>query len=157
MPLIFCPECGNQTSDQAPACNKCGYPIAKLNFNQASNTGANTSQASPASPASNNFSGLDYYYQQEFEEIQKSKEEYRGKFNWWAFFFSWIWCFTKGAWGWALVLILANLITSFYLPHIIRGEIGLLFSFLFGLGTAITFGHNATKIYYNVRVKNKQF
>ncbi|MCG6941861.1 MAG: zinc ribbon domain-containing protein [Thiohalocapsa sp.] len=28
MPLITCPECGAQVSDAAPACPKCGYPVA---------------------------------------------------------------------------------------------------------------------------------
>lgn len=27
MALIACPECGNQVSDQAPACPRCGVPI----------------------------------------------------------------------------------------------------------------------------------
>lgn len=36
MALICCPECGIQVSDQAPACVKCAYPIAKkmINFNR---------------------------------------------------------------------------------------------------------------------------
>ena len=29
MALIFCPECGKQISDQAPACIHCGYPLPK--------------------------------------------------------------------------------------------------------------------------------
>ncbi len=29
MALIYCPECGTQVSDQAPACVKCAYPIAQ--------------------------------------------------------------------------------------------------------------------------------
>jgi hypothetical protein len=28
MALITCPECGAQVSDAAPACPKCGYPVA---------------------------------------------------------------------------------------------------------------------------------
>src|ERR1039457_3938126 len=27
MPLVTCPDCGNQVSDRAPACPKCGGPI----------------------------------------------------------------------------------------------------------------------------------
>ena len=27
MPLVKCPECGKEISDQAPACIHCGYPI----------------------------------------------------------------------------------------------------------------------------------
>ena len=30
MALINCPECSNQVSDKAPACPKCGAPIAAL-------------------------------------------------------------------------------------------------------------------------------
>ena len=29
MALVYCPECDSQVSDQAIACPKCGYPIAK--------------------------------------------------------------------------------------------------------------------------------
>jgi zinc ribbon protein len=29
MPLIACPDCGKQISDQAPACPHCGYPISQ--------------------------------------------------------------------------------------------------------------------------------
>lgn len=28
MPLIACPDCGNEVSDKAPACPKCGRPIS---------------------------------------------------------------------------------------------------------------------------------
>lgn len=28
MPLIRCPDCGTEMSDKAPACPKCGRPIA---------------------------------------------------------------------------------------------------------------------------------
>jgi len=30
MALITCPECGAQVSDAAPACPKCGYPMASV-------------------------------------------------------------------------------------------------------------------------------
>lgn len=88
MALIFCPECGNQSSDQAEACNKCGYPISKLNFNQKqSGSSSNTTNTNTAK-SNNSFDGIDYYYQQEFEEIQKSNEDYKGKWNWYAFLFT---------------------------------------------------------------------
>jgi predicted RNA-binding Zn-ribbon protein involved in translation (DUF1610 family) len=29
MPLVTCPDCGTEVSDQAPACPKCGRPTAK--------------------------------------------------------------------------------------------------------------------------------
>lgn len=30
MALVYCPECGTQSSDQAIACPKCAYPISKI-------------------------------------------------------------------------------------------------------------------------------
>ena len=29
MALVICPDCGNELSDQAPACPKCGRPTAR--------------------------------------------------------------------------------------------------------------------------------
>lgn len=150
MSLLYCPECGNQCSDQATACPKCAYPISKLNFNQAT-----TTQSKPVEQ--NNFAGLDEYYREQFEEIQKTNEEYRGRFNWYAFWFSWLWLLTKGAWGWALVILGANVAANFLSSKIARGEAGIIIGILIMIGIAITLGHNATKIYYNVRVKNEQF
>jgi len=40
MALIFCPECGNQVSEKAEQCNKCSYPINKINV-QGNETQAN--------------------------------------------------------------------------------------------------------------------
>jgi hypothetical protein len=147
MSLIHCPECGTQQSSQAVACNKCSYPISKLNFNQTTTVAL----------TQNSFTGLDPYYQEQFEEIQKSNEEYRGKFNWYAFWFSWIWLLTKGAFGWAVIVFLANWLVPLFLTRIVRGEIGLILGLLAAIGIAITLAHNATKVYYNVRVKGKQF
>jgi hypothetical protein len=85
MALIFCPECGTQVSEHAEACSKCAYPISKLNFKQASipNTFIKSNNANNF-----DFNGVDYYYQQEFEEINKTEESYKGSWNWFAFFFS---------------------------------------------------------------------
>lgn len=30
MALIKCPECGNEVSDKAASCPKCGYPIQNI-------------------------------------------------------------------------------------------------------------------------------
>lgn len=146
MALIFCPECGNQTSDQAAACPKCAYPISKINTNQTQHNEPKTNQAN----AGIDLSGLDYYYEIEFEEIYKNNESYKGRFNWWAFFFSWIWCFTKGAWAWALIIIGAIILGNVMFS---REPILLI---LFGFGISLALGFNGTKIYYNVKIKNKQ-
>ena len=164
MALIHCPECGTQVSDQATACTKCAYPISKLNFRQAEQ---------PIKETTSNkidVSGLDYYYQQEFEKIHASKESYRGKFNWWAFFFSWIWCFSKGAFAWgSIILVVSTVITvaiSMLFKHSTQGAMPvgqspdkiaeLVIRLIFGISIALYTGFNATKIYYNVKIKNKQ-
>jgi hypothetical protein len=148
MALIYCPECGIQVSDQARACIKCAFPIAQKTNNIHSN---NYQDKQPERVNSAmDLSGIDYYYELEFSEIHKSNGTYNGSFNWWAFFFSWIWCFTKGAWAWALIILGAIL-----LGNILFARIPIIM-ILYGFGIAITLGFNATKIYYNVRIKNKQ-
>lgn len=36
------------------------------------------------------------YYQEEFTKMNDTDGSYKGKWNWWTFFFTWIWCFYKG-------------------------------------------------------------
>ena len=50
--------------------------------------------------------GLDGYYQEEFKRIYDSNESYKGKWNWWAFFFTGIWCITKSCWLFAVIIFL---------------------------------------------------
>lgn len=157
MALIYCPECGTQVSDQAQACIKCAYPIAKLNFKQSANTGTNSSQSNQTNQTNTNFNDLDYYYQQEFEAIQKSNGEYLGKFNWYAFFFNWIWLLTKGAWGWALVILFANILSNIIASMLIGGVGSFIIIIIVGLIIAVNTGHYANLIYYRVKVENKQF
>lgn len=147
MPLIYCPECGNQTSDQAEACNKCGYPIAKLNFNQKQSSTNNTNTVRSIGT----FADLDYYYQQEFEEIQKSNEAYKGKWNWYAFLFTWIWCLTKGLWGYAVIwfVILGGTMLTRRPSELTIIVVSLVY--------AIVLGWRGTWIFYNYKTKGKQF
>lgn len=44
MPLINCRECGNEVSDKAPSCPKCGVPIAIIQENKAAGTQLHTIQ-----------------------------------------------------------------------------------------------------------------
>ncbi len=44
MPLINCSECGNEVSDKAPSCPKCGVPIATMQETKAAGTQINTVQ-----------------------------------------------------------------------------------------------------------------
>lgn len=44
MALIKCPECGNEISDKAKVCIKCGYPIEEYVKNQEKNNGIDESE-----------------------------------------------------------------------------------------------------------------
>ena len=90
----------------------------------------------------------DLYYRVEFESIMNTNETYKGKFNWWALFFSWIWCFTKGLWQLAVLLLIVSTACNYLLPFPVSGVIG--------LGLAIFCGMRGTYFYYNVKLKNKQ-
>jgi hypothetical protein len=94
-----------------------------------------------------NLVNLDPYYQEEFKKITSSNETYKGKWNWWAFLFSWVWCFTKGLWAYALLLFIPYLIlivTSFPLSQI------------YALVWLIILGLKGTWFYYNLKLKGKQ-
>lgn len=96
-------------------------------------------------PQPSNFYVKDSYYQAEFTKIQNSNEVYKGKWNWYAFFFIWIWLFTKGAWGFALIVLVSILLT-------IDSDI----SPIVGIGWSVFLGMRGTWIYYNVKTKNQQ-
>lgn len=158
MALIFCPECGTQTSDQALACGKCSFPIAKLNFSQVQNNGTN-----PTNSTSNinirDIQSLHYYYVQEFEEIQKTKERYKGSWNWSAFWFSSLWCLTKGLWGFAVLIVVTAIVVSGTISSTIYADTiaGLIMMLIVALFFCILMGARGTWFYYNLKVKNKQF
>ena len=179
MALIYCPECGTQVSDKAQACIKCAYPIGNVNQINVGQPQQYSKQHQSQFNSTNNgiqFSeiknlGLDYYYELDFEAIHKSNESYKGNWNWYAFFFSWIWLFTKGAWAWALTIIIANYFGSIFLKSFVTqfcynsnnfsSEDCLFFGnltvILYSLFIALILGNKGTMIYYNVKLKNKQF
>ena len=89
--------------------------------------------------------GFDIYYQNEFKEIIESDKAYKGKWNWNAFLFSWIWLFSKGAWMLALT-ILISIIILISKPYFL----------IIVLLWAIQCGRRGTWVYYHVKIKNKQ-
>lgn len=91
------------------------------------------------------FGGLDNYYQQEFTKIYESNEEYKGKWNWYSFLFGWIWCLTKGIWGYAICILLV----LFFAKAQIATGVGIAFTILCGW--------RGTWMYYNVKIKKNQF
>jgi hypothetical protein len=150
---MYCRNCGAQIADVAEICVKCGVrPFAEKHFCQecGSETKSNqeicikcgvrlkTSLGAEISLASVNLESLGSYYQEEFKKIYESNEMYKGKWNWAAFFFTWIWALTKGLWLPA-VIILALCFT---------GIGAILYWFVFGI--------RGNYMYYSLIVKNKQ-
>lgn len=119
----FCQECGAETKPNQELCIKCGCLL----------------KTSPDSQ-DQNWSYLKPYYQQEFAKIRDSREAYKGKWNWAAFFWSWIWAFSKGLWMMALIVIGGTLLTE--------GLLGFIF--------CIFMGFRGNYLYYNLVTKNNQ-
>lgn len=98
--------------------------------------------------------GLDKYYQDEFTKIHDSQEMYKGKWNWWAFFFTWIWCLTKGCWLFALITLLAFSFTfyRFQITQSVFVNLGFGSNILW----SILLGWRGSWLYYNVKIFKKQ-
>jgi len=87
------------------------------------------------------FSDLPEYYQNEFF-LFTNTEGYEGKWNWAAFFFSWIWALSKGIMGIPLLLMIIGLI----LGSFTYGITGILVFVVMGLkGNKIYFDHYMKK------------
>ena len=126
-----CPYCGASVDLNATECKYCGKTLVYK-----------SQQAQPI-----NTTYLKLYYKEEFEKIDSSNETYKGKWNWCAFFFTWIWALTKGLWGLALVTIgIDTLISS------INSNLSWL-SFVI----CIFYGVRGNYFYYNLVKNKKQF
>jgi len=137
-----CKSCGAQIAESGATCPYCNAAIAKAPVIYV----APVHSAHPSSPSGSStiaepdVTGLSRYYQDEFRKIHQSGEKYKGKWNWTAFFFSWIWGLTKGIWLPSLVYLFIFCIT--------RGVFSIVWLFLFP--------KRANWIYYNLRIKNKR-
>ena len=112
-----CPLCGGSVDADAKECGYCGASLVTEESKQdnAKEQGPNPQEESqgysnpnPESKAS--FSYLPPYYQEEFAKIEDSNGAYKGKWNWAAFFFTWIWGFTKGMWAISLIALFLSLL-----------------------------------------------
>ena len=92
--------------------------------------------------------GLDPFYQKEFQLIHESNGQYKGKWNWMAFFFTGFWCLSKGCWVLGIITLLTLSLFSF------KFELaGVLLNFsISALCWAVVLGWRGTWIYYNVKV-----
>lgn len=135
----FCPKCGAKTRREQEMCVKCGHMLSSSA--NSSNFLDTIKSENPSSEAVNlDFTSLPLFYQEEFTKIYNSNESYKGKFNFWAFFWGAIWALTKGVWLAAVVSFIASLLTS--------GVLGVAYWFVYGF--------RGTYMYYCAYVKNKQ-
>jgi hypothetical protein len=92
---------------------------------------------------------FDEYYEKEFRKISESKETYKGKWNWAAFWLCGLWLLLKGLWKHAIILVVSTIV--------IRVLFGPIAQFLLGSVYFIFLGYRGTWLLYNVKIKKIQF
>jgi len=92
-----CNACGAPLEDTSPVCRSCGAAISSV------------PQPTPNTRAIP--SDLPEYYRSEFQKIRDSNEQYKGKWNWAAFFLGPFWAFSKGLREVVVVYVVAILFT----------------------------------------------
>lgn len=149
-----CPSCGAAIDWNAVECKYCGESILDVRQQPPQPPPQPQPQSQPQETYTNKEStylGFEYlkpYYQEEFQKIRASNGQYKGKWNWAAFFLSWIWAFTKGLWGPALVTIGIA---------ILFGSIDSTLSGIISLALWIFWGLRGNYLYYNLITTKKQF
>jgi len=120
-------------------CNTCGTPLEDADLVCPSCNRATSEVAQQKPTARIVTSKLSEYYQIEFQKIQASNEQYKGKWNWAAFLAGPIWAFTKGLKEVVVIYALAILFT-------------------FGISVlvyAVIFGLRGNYIYYTKLMKGR--
>lgn len=92
------------------------------------------------------YSNLKQYWQIQFSKIDEVGLENYKKFNTAAFFFSWMWGFSKGLWQQSLIVFLLSLGLAFALPNLPA------FAYM---GFGLIYGLYANKWYYRKEVKKE--
>jgi ribosomal protein L40E len=137
---LSCAKCGKPLKPDAKFCVDCGTQIGSENTQSA---GFSYKPNEAVGQDDNNVRGADFldeYYKIEFQKIKESKEAYKGKWNWAAFFFGPLWALTKGAWLSAVVCFVICIATF--------GFVGIIYWFVYGI--------RGNYIYYCVHEKNSQ-
>ncbi|MCU1285315.1 MAG: hypothetical protein JWO13_1665 [Acidobacteriales bacterium] len=119
----FCPSCGAAVAGEKPFCAGCGVKVRELV------PPLPTAVPFPPLPTVNaatgwKFAGLSSYYLNEFQQIENTRESYKGKWNWAAFLFGGFWALTKGIWLPVVICFVGSLFTG--------GLVGVAYCFIFG-------------------------
>jgi len=115
---------------------------------QPQNDSYNPQTGMPSENIEYNLLSVNQYYRTEFEKIISSHEIYKGKWNWWAFLFSWIWCVSKGLWLMALIIFLPVLLLYIFDASAVGS--------IYAIISWILLGSRGTWFYYNLKIKGKQ-
>lgn len=118
----YCQNCGAPTKAEQEICTSCGVRVSGVRINSR----ARGRESFGSTMGSFSYGSYSEYYQNEFSAIERSNEEYQGKFNWLAFLFTPIWLLTKGMWQ--LVLI----VSVIYFFPLVGVLVALVFCFLIG-------------------------
>lgn len=121
-----CTKCGATIQTSAMVCQFCGTQVCSPPpvTTQPQFVQPNSVDAGQPVKSIFGFNALKPYYQIEFQKMEDSQLAYKGKWNWAAFFWSWIWALTKGLWLSAVIWIAACVFTA--------GFAGLVMPFVYG-------------------------
>ena len=128
--MPYCKNCGGSINQTDKFCSACGAENNTQNTGPEGHAAEGSSyyggQSAPGSPLQSNpyQKPLPKYYQQEFEMIRQSSENYKGKFNVAAFFGGALWAFYRGLYLPAVIAIVISFFTA--------GVGGVIYWFLFG-------------------------
>ena len=114
-----CKGCGStENKPGAVKCIYCGNQLA------VSSVGEALQAVQEAAPVKASFEHLPAYYQEEFRKMEESNGGYKGKWNWMACIFNWVWAFTKGLWLLGVICLVLTVIS--------RGYLSIVWLFYFG-------------------------
>ena len=142
-----CEYCDNEVPAGSAKCPACGAAAKLPPPTPVAQFVSDTSTASQGATSADAFKAkiayVPPYYQEEFTKISNSNGAYNGKWNWAAFFFSWIWGFTKGLVIQSIVaLVVAAVLASFTMGF-------------GGIAVSIWFATRGNKMYYEKLVNQK--
>lgn len=106
--INYCQNCGAKTSPRQEVCIECGESLTIYN------------------PEVDKINHMDMYYRNEFTKVYNNPE-YKGKFNWAAFLFGFLWLISKNMFFQSLVFVMIAIIIFnifpilFFIPCLILG------------------------------------
>lgn len=156
---MYCRHCGSEVNKNAEYCMTCGKkPLngSEHCYNCSADTAEGqeicincgvrlqgVTKSKETTDYKLNSAGISQYYQDEFERIKSSDGQYKGKWNWAAFFLGVLWAFYKGMWQIGLVVFIISFITSW--------------SYIIPLLLWVFLGFRGNYLYYRFKEHNEVF